>query len=33
MKKINKIYFDLETKLKNKPLKYYLILLIIALVL
>ena len=33
MKKINKIYFDLETKFKQKPLKYYLILLIIAIIL
>lgn len=23
---IEKIYFDLETKLKNKPLKFYLLL-------
>lgn len=33
MKQLNKFYFDLETKLKNKPLKFYLFLLVIALVL
>jgi hypothetical protein len=33
MAKLQKIYFDTETKFKEKPLKYYLILLIIAVVL
>ena len=33
MKQLNKFYFDLETKLKNKPLKFYLFLLVITLVL
>jgi hypothetical protein len=32
MGKIKKIYFDIETKLKNKPLKFYILLLIITLV-
>jgi len=32
MGKIKKIYFDFENKFKNKPLKYYIILLIIAVV-
>jgi len=32
MGKLQKIYFDLESKFKNKPLKYYIILLIIAVV-
>jgi len=27
---IEKIYFDIETKLKNKPLKFYLILLMLV---
>jgi len=33
MGKLNKIYFDFENKFKQKPLKYYLILLIIAIIL
>jgi len=32
MGKLKKIYFDLENKFKQKPLKYYIILLIIAVV-
>jgi len=32
MNKLNKLYFDLEIKLKNNPLKFYILLLIITLV-
>jgi hypothetical protein len=32
MDKLKKIYFDMETKLKDKPLKFYIILLILSLV-
>tara|TARA_E500000318_G_C3484411_1_gene181755 strand:+ start:597 stop:698 length:102 start_codon:yes stop_codon:yes gene_type:complete len=32
MGKLNKIYFDLENKFKQKPLKYYIILLIITVI-
>jgi len=30
--KLEKIYFDIETKLKDKPLKFYIILLVIAVI-
>jgi len=33
MNKIKKLYFDFENKFKQKPLKYYIILLIIAIIL
>jgi hypothetical protein len=33
MGKLQKIYFDLEQKFKQKPLKYYIILLVIAIIL
>jgi hypothetical protein len=32
MDKLKKTYFDMETKLKDKPLKFYIILLILSLV-